>query len=274
MRAPTAHRADVAGWRGEGCAESGHVELRVVAEHADGGVPVQSLGGQIAVGPGHDDLRAGKALGRREHGARVHDADPHADGHGEPAESDGELDRPDDDQSSRRPHVHRHGVGVIRRVGVEPSASEVRAARHEREGGGDRPSFSLGQQHEVGRGGAADRNGAHEHVDHPSAGEPHGEGVGIAVAEPLDARDPGIDDLEGALVDGTLDATARDAPEDLAVGRDDHARPDLAGCAAGHADDGREGERSAGSRPFGGDGQDVTHGPTVEGRRCRAVAAV
>src|SRR3712207_9506428 len=66
-----------------------------------------------------------------------------------------------------------------------------------------------------------------EAVEDPAAGQPHGEGVVVADAVPLEGGDAGLDDVLGLLVDRTLDAAAGDAADGGAVGPDEHRRTEI-----------------------------------------------
>ena len=100
--APRAHHADVADLgQPQSDLEDGHVELRVVGEHADRGPGVDrallGLRGEVAVGPLDDDLvGGGESGGGGEHRPGVADGHPVAEERGLPGQRSGEVDRAED----------------------------------------------------------------------------------------------------------------------------------------------------------------------------------
>ena len=107
-----------------------------------------------------------------------------------------------------------------------------------------------------GNGLRADR--LHEHVQDPAAGQPHGERVVVADPVGLQHGLPGLADLPGHLVHGTLDAAAGHAAGHLAIGRHRHRGARLPWRAAERPDDGGQAEHLSRVPPLRDRVQDVS----------------
>ena len=119
MRPAAPHHPDVAGSGAERAAHCGDVELRVVGEDAHRiarpqliATPVEQRGR-----PRHHDLvGCGKPAPRGEHLTCIAHDHPVAEHLGDPRETGGEVDRPEDPHLRRgRPALdeHRHRLGVL-----------------------------------------------------------------------------------------------------------------------------------------------------------------
>ena len=103
MRAPAAHRPDVAGRGTQRHLEQRHVELGVMGQDADHGAFVHALPGQVPVRPvGHDLVSVGEAPAGREHRPRVADRHPVAEELAGPGHGGREVDRAEDQHPRRR----------------------------------------------------------------------------------------------------------------------------------------------------------------------------
>ena len=140
-----------------------------------------------------------------------------------------------------------------------PRADLARAGDHRR----DRDRLAAldrrGDIAQLGEAGPVDP--LDEDVDDPAAGQPHRERIVVAHPVGLEHRVPGLADVQRQLVDGTLDASARHAADDLVVGRGRHRqrRTRITGRAAVRPHHRGQAERLPGLPPLRDPAQDVTH---------------
>ncbi len=116
------------------------------------------------------------------------------------------------------------------------------------------PPGHPGESHRFAAGGRRQRGGrgrpagvvrGDHDVDGSAAGQTDGEGVLVAVAEPLDERLPLLERMEAEVVHGSLHAAPGDRADDGAVGADGQGGAGRARGAAADGDDRGDGELPA-----------------------------
>ena len=274
VRAPGAHRADVAGRRLERHLERRNVELVVVREDADDGALVDRGAPQELVGPLDDELvHVGEAVGSDELRAGVADGDAVAeeapdgrdcgrvvdgaeDVHVRPGREGGDEDLALGGVQDRR---LASGEEVGRRAFVLGADEAFRAGvlARDRDLEGDRPLLpdGLGDRRDQLRVELV-----HEDVHRTAARKAYLEGLLVRDAVGLEPRLAARQHLAGLAVDGRLDAAARHRAGDRAVLGHGQNRAGLARSRPLGADHGRDGDRG----PVGGPAleglENVSHG--------------
>jgi hypothetical protein len=240
-------------------------------------------GGEDRAGVAHGDPVAEEAAGLAERGGEVDRAEDqhagagrgHVDEDGEPVGAGVPVPAERDECGASRPQL---GCGPVRhrlacwacgqRPVGDPSVAENAQGGADQfvgpvddlcHGGGSAPG-NLGEgRAEVRPGRGVDA--LDEDVEFAAAGQAHGEGVVIGIAEPgAPGRALVVEHLTAQFVDLPLDAAAGDAADGVAVLVHRDRRTDGQGRASGDIDDGGQGEGACLAAPAAQCVRDVQHG--------------